>query len=168
MGEIENWHRHFGVYGICTREDKLLVIYKDGGPYTGRYDLPGGSFEKNETINDCIVREFIEETGITIKLENSIGVVDLVVPYVYKEYSHIHHVALMYTTCHLCGDIEDAPNIDDSMGATWVSLDHINASNSSPLIIEAKNYLLHGEMTLGCTKYETWTKNEPFMRCKHK
>lgn len=32
---------HFGVYGICMREGRLLVIHKGRGAYTGRYDLPG-------------------------------------------------------------------------------------------------------------------------------
>lgn len=32
---------HFGVYGICQRDGRLLVIHKGRGPYSGRYDLPG-------------------------------------------------------------------------------------------------------------------------------
>ena len=35
------FHRAFGTYGIYYNEGKLLVIHKQGGPYTYRYDLPG-------------------------------------------------------------------------------------------------------------------------------
>lgn len=45
MNDKEIWHRHLGAYGICYEDGKLLVIRKKGGPYTGRYDLPGGSLE---------------------------------------------------------------------------------------------------------------------------
>lgn len=34
---------HFGVYGVCFRERKLLCINKTTGPYKNRFDLPGGS-----------------------------------------------------------------------------------------------------------------------------
>jgi len=37
------FHRAFGTYGIYYNDGKLLVIHKQGGPYTYRYDLPGGS-----------------------------------------------------------------------------------------------------------------------------
>lgn len=37
---------HFGVYGVCLKDEKLLCILKTRGPYQGRYDLPGG---------DCVI-----------------------------------------------------------------------------------------------------------------
>lgn len=53
---------HFGVYGICQREGRLLVIHKGRGPYSGRYDLPGGRLEAGEalvegliTLHKCII-----------------------------------------------------------------------------------------------------------------
>ena len=38
--EIKN---HFGVYGVCLQEGKLLCIEKTRGPYQHRFDLPGGT-----------------------------------------------------------------------------------------------------------------------------
>ncbi|MCM3629768.1 NUDIX domain-containing protein [Paenibacillus glycanilyticus] len=62
---MEHWHRHLGVYGICLNEEKLLVIRKGGGPYFGRYDLPGGTVEANESLVGAMHREFLEETGLS-------------------------------------------------------------------------------------------------------
>lgn len=32
----KRWHRHYGVYGVCVNKRKeLLVIEKNGGPYSG-------------------------------------------------------------------------------------------------------------------------------------
>ena len=45
--EIKN---HFGVYGVCLQEGKLLCIEKTRGPYQHRFDLPGGSQELGEGL----------------------------------------------------------------------------------------------------------------------
>ena len=41
---------HFGVYGVCIRNNQLLCVKKHGGPYDGRYDLPGGSRKNGESL----------------------------------------------------------------------------------------------------------------------
>lgn len=40
--------QHFGVYGVCLQDGKLLCIEKTRGPYRHRFDLPGGSQELGE------------------------------------------------------------------------------------------------------------------------
>lgn len=47
-------HRPFGVYGVALKDNKLLVIQKKGGPYDNRFDLPGGSLELNEDLNQAL------------------------------------------------------------------------------------------------------------------
>ena len=41
---------HFGVYGVCIREGRILCIRKTRGPYRGRFDLPGGTPEEGESF----------------------------------------------------------------------------------------------------------------------
>ncbi len=41
---------HFGVYGVCLQDGKLLCIEKTRGPYRHRFDLPGGSQEPGEGL----------------------------------------------------------------------------------------------------------------------
>ena len=61
--EIKN---HFGVYGVCLQEGKLLCIEKTRGPYQHRFDLPGGSQELGEGLTETLNREVLEETGYTL------------------------------------------------------------------------------------------------------
>lgn len=61
--EIKN---HFGVYGVCLQEGKLLCIEKTRGPYQYRFDLPGGSQELGEGLTETLKREVLEETGYTL------------------------------------------------------------------------------------------------------
>jgi 8-oxo-dGTP pyrophosphatase MutT (NUDIX family) len=65
----EQWHRHLGAYGICFNDEQLLVIHKGDGPYFGRYDLPGGTVEANESLVGAVQREFLEEAGINVEIK---------------------------------------------------------------------------------------------------
>ena len=51
---------HFGVYGVCLQDGKLLCIEKTRGPYQQRFDLPGGSQELGEGLTETLKREVLE------------------------------------------------------------------------------------------------------------
>lgn len=57
MNNATNFHRAFGVYGICIENNHILVIDKMKGPYRNRYDLPGGSLEDGEALLAGLHRE---------------------------------------------------------------------------------------------------------------
>lgn len=54
--------------GICLQEKKILLVRHQ--QLAGQYNLwspPGGGVAYGETVKECLVREFKEETGLTIK-----------------------------------------------------------------------------------------------------
>ena len=54
------------------KDDKVVVInYKEHD--NGYYDIPGGKIEDGETSEETSIREFKEETGITITKQHHIG-----------------------------------------------------------------------------------------------
>lgn len=141
----ELWHRHVGVYGICVQDGKLLVINKQGGPYTNRYDLPGGTVEPHESLTDALHREFREETGIRIEVLRNLGALDYVIPYPLEKRgtTHIHHIAIYYEIAYsggeltVCTDMHD----NDSVGSEWVDLGWFTPENSSPLVMQALRWM---------------------------
>ena len=74
----------FGVedYKTATMEEKklkILLIRRGEEPFKDMYSLPGGFLRKNETVEQAVERELVEETGvrntklIPLKVYSSIG-----------------------------------------------------------------------------------------------
>ncbi len=55
------------VYGVLIEKGKVLMSKQWDG-----YDFPGGGVEIDETLEEALKREFFEETGLTIKVLNSV------------------------------------------------------------------------------------------------
>jgi 8-oxo-dGTP diphosphatase len=62
------------VDGITIYKDKLVLIKRARPPYKDRFALPGGFVEYNEKVEDAVVRELKEETGLSTKIKSIIGV----------------------------------------------------------------------------------------------
>ena len=57
---------HFGVYGAWLQDGRLVTVEKARGPYTGWFDLPGGSPEPGESAELTLRRELVEECGVAV------------------------------------------------------------------------------------------------------
>jgi ADP-ribose pyrophosphatase YjhB (NUDIX family) len=161
LRKIEQWHRHLGGYGICLNNDKLLVISKGGGPYIGRYDLPGGTIEANESLISAVQREFLEETGITVEIVENVGVCDYLVPYEFisRGTTHVHHVAVFYLVQVIGGTLAQYPEKfedQDSLGALWVPVNEITVDNSSPLVLQTVEWLTTRKLSFDFKRLDSW------------
>ncbi|QOY33830.2 NUDIX hydrolase [Anaerobacillus isosaccharinicus] len=158
MMTLENYHRAFGVYGICPQNGKLLVIKKNVGPYINRYDLPGGKLEDGESLLKGIRREFFEETGFYIEVRKNIGVVDFLLPWKWQRITHLHHIAVFYLVKLVRGGFNDPEQFDgqDSNGALWVPIDELTLDNASPLVLKAVDWLKTRKMGMDVVHFEQW------------
>ena len=155
--EIKN---HFGVYGICLQEGKLLCIEKTRGPYQHRFDLPGGSQEEGEGLTETLKREVLEETGYTINSYSNPRVYDVLVQEEGKDFA-VHHIMAFYDiVLDFEGSQKSLPHevlggSNDSAKAIWLNLEEITADNASPLVLKVKVELL-GFPELELTSYKNW------------
>lgn len=60
-------------FGICVKDDNILLTYKSN---KNEYSLPGGGIELGENHNDCLKREFLEETGYALHSINELVIID--------------------------------------------------------------------------------------------
>ncbi|ENB9401962.1 TPA: NUDIX hydrolase [Bacillus paranthracis] len=158
MNNASNFHRAFGVYGICIENNNILVIDKIKGPYRNRYDLPGGSLEEGESLLAGLHREMKEETGLKVKVVNQIGTVDFQFPSKFKEYTHVHHIAVFYVVERCEGEFKVPEQFEgqDSIGARWIPLESITEHNSSPLVCSAVEWLTESKFRLEVKVYKSW------------
>lgn len=156
----DRYHIAFGVYGILTKKQKLLVIKKNGGPYTNRYDLPGGSLEDGEQLSKAILREFNEETGIIPEKVTQLGISSFKYPWQYKNWKFNQHIAVFYSILSFEGaSLEKVNQFDgqDSLGSKFVDVNNLNINNSSPLVLKAKEYVLNGgNFCIDEIEYKNW------------
>ena len=61
------------VDGICTRNGKILLVKRNCDPFKGFWHVVGGEVQENEPLEDALKREFIEETGLKVKIGNMLG-----------------------------------------------------------------------------------------------
>ncbi len=61
--------------GILIENDKILLV-KQQLVERQNWTLPGGALEYNETIEQCLVREMKEETGIDVRVKDLLYVCD--------------------------------------------------------------------------------------------
>ena len=119
---------HFGVYGICLQNSNILCIMKNRGPYKGRFDLPGGSQEYNESLVETLCREVMEETGQEVNNEKSLVTLDFFVEV--KNNFIVHHIAVLFCI-NISNNQLNVPSvvndgINDSLGCIWVNVKELN------------------------------------------
>ena len=90
---------------IVNSNDEILLGYGDRN-----YQLPGGHLEKNETFDECVVREVKEETGIDIPFENRRPF--FVVKYMCKDYPNKNDNT-KYIANYYYIKTDEKPNLDE-------------------------------------------------------
>ena len=155
--EIKN---HFGVYGVCLQEGKLLCIEKTRGPYQYRFDLPGGSQEEGEGLTETLKREVLEETGYTLNSYSNPRIYDVLVHEEGQDFA-VHHIMAFYDIvldlerCQKSLPHEVLDGSNDSANAIWLPLEQITEENVSPLVLKVKAEL-RGFSELELTSYRNW------------
>lgn len=66
-----NWSQSVG--GVCIQDGKVLLARHTYGAGKGMLIIPGGYVDFGETPEETLVREFQEETGVTVKAGKLFG-----------------------------------------------------------------------------------------------
>jgi ADP-ribose pyrophosphatase YjhB (NUDIX family) len=71
--ERYNTGYNIGVGGAVVRDGHLLLVRRASRHGRGNWQLPGGFIEPDETMEQAVVREVMEETGVTAEVEGVLG-----------------------------------------------------------------------------------------------
>jgi ADP-ribose pyrophosphatase len=124
-------HPAIGVGAIVVHEGRVLLIRRAKEPLRGRWVVPGGTVELGETLEEAVVREVLEETGIHVRPLEWMTVFDRIerrdgaVAY--------HYVIVDYRCGYVCGALQAA---SDAQEAAWVAEGDLDGYDLPPLALD--------------------------------
>jgi len=143
--------KHLGIYGLIIEDNCILLVKKNGGPYDGKLDLPGGSMEFGERPEATLKREILEETGLEVTSFSFFDVDSVVVPWMSGEElrSMVHHVGVFYRVYSYVNEVQNFIEIDeknnDSFGACFYEISKLHKDDVSSIVLlelEKLGYIL--------------------------
>lgn len=135
---VENKIHHTGVYGlILNRNNEVLLIKKTRGPYKGLLDFPGGTPDFDETLEQTLERELLEETGL--KINHAKQLITLLTIFECDHYL-FRHIGIIYAVnVTLHDNLKTSYDGEDSDGCVWQNIDKINNLSCSPFVLQIKD-----------------------------
>jgi A/G-specific adenine glycosylase len=103
---------HFTVTAaVVWRNGKVLLAKRPSkGLLGGMWEFPGGKIEKDETFQECLMREIREELGVEIRVGEPFGV-----------YQHAYTHFRITLHAFLCELVDGEPKPIEATEVTWVS-----------------------------------------------
>ncbi|MGD9962326.1 MAG: NUDIX domain-containing protein [Thermoplasmata archaeon] len=103
--------------GIVFKDGRVVLIKRRNDPFRGSYALPGGFTDYGEKLEDCVVREVLEETGLRTQVVGLVGVYSAP-----GRDPRGHFVTAVYELRHVGGALKAG---DDASSAAWFLADDI-------------------------------------------
>jgi len=105
-----------GVGALIFKRDKILLIERGKEPLKGYWSLPGGGLETGETLEQGVIREVREETGLEVKPLKVLEIFERIIRDA-QGAPEYHYVLIDYICRVTGGDLRAA---DDASRAAWV------------------------------------------------
>ncbi len=108
------------------RDGKLLMVQRNQEPGKGLWSVPGGRLERGEYLQQAVVREVQEETGLAVEVGDLLGILEVV--------GDPHYVILDFEATPRA-EIEPRPG-DDVAAVRWVALEDVARLDCTPRFVE--------------------------------
>jgi len=110
-----------GVGAVIVEEERVLLVKRGHPPLAGEWSIPGGVLELGEAIEEAVVREAWEETGLRVETAGLLGVYNRVLRD--ADERTLYHYVLIDFFCHrLSGEPQAA---GDAAEVRWFRQDEI-------------------------------------------
>lgn len=114
---------------VIDDQDRVLLIQRRDN---GHWEPPGGVLELDETFEEGVKREVLEETGVHIEVERLTGV--------YKNLKR-GIVAIVFRCSPASGHPQETT---ESSATTWVELSDINSMMSEAYAVRVQDAISNG------------------------
>jgi mutator protein MutT len=119
------------VGAVVIHEGRVLLIRRGKEPLRGRWVIPGGAVESGETLQEALVREVLEETGVTVAPRDVVTVFDRIERS--GDEVRYHYVIVDY----LCDFVSGEPRAgSDALDAAFVAREDLGRYDLPPMALE--------------------------------
>jgi bifunctional NMN adenylyltransferase/nudix hydrolase len=119
--------KHLTVDAVVEQSGHILLVKRRSEPGKGLWALPGGHLETNETLEDGVIRELREETGIKVPVPVLRGSIQATHVFDDPYRSNIGRVVTFASYIKLADDtsLPRVRGMDDAEKAKWVPISEI-------------------------------------------
>ena len=111
-----------GVGAVVIDGTQVLLVRRGQEPLKGEWSLPGGALELGETLQQGVVREVLEETGLIVVPGGIIEILDRITPDEASGRVRYHYVLVDFV-CHVSGGA--LCSASDAEEVRWVERDQL-------------------------------------------
>jgi len=145
---------------LIIKDNKLLTIhYRRGG--IEYYHLPGGGQEPLESLEQAVIRECLEETGLSVRIKSLAAIQEEIIldPHSIQTSPDYCHQHMWYFRCELTPAApQEVTHLDlGQAGIEWIPLDKVNETPILPEWLRERAeevYTSEGTTYLGTVVYE--------------
>ena len=125
---------HVGAYGFIIKDEKIALIKKARGGYTGLLDIPGGGIEHNETPVEALKRELMEEAGVTVNNYKLLTATSRTFTWQMEE-------GILYKVDVLEDNVKEEADGLDSNGCNYYGISKLKSSQITPFTLDGLKIL---------------------------
>ena len=136
MKEVKS--THVGAYGFIIKDDMVALIKKARGGYKGKLDIPGGGIEHDETPEEALKRELMEEAGVTVSNYELITATSKTFKWQMFEdtIEDLHHIGILYKVDVLEDVVKEEADGIESNGCNFYKISELDKEQLTPFTIE--------------------------------
>jgi ADP-ribose pyrophosphatase YjhB (NUDIX family) len=128
--------QRLAVYGLAIDGGRLLLCRASSATEVeGWWWLPGGGVDFGESPPEALIREFVEETGLTVTVGALLGVVSDVRPR-QRTAEDIHTVRLIYAISSWTGTLQHETDGTTDLAA-WQEIESLGGLKVAPYVLSA-------------------------------
>ena len=126
---------YVGVGAVIVQDGQVLLVKRKYEPLAGQWSLPGGAVEIGETLESCLVREMVEETGLEVSVGPVIEVFDRITRD--DEGRVMYHFVLVDYLCWpIAGELSAGSDVADARFVDPTELDRYDLTAKAISVIE--------------------------------
>lgn len=117
-----------GVGAVVVEAGRVLLVQRGFEPMKGQWSLPGGLVELGESLTDGVIREVLEETGLTVKPVELVELLDRI----HHEGDRVrYHYVIADYLCEVTDGVLEAAS--DAAAVRWVERAEWNSHSALKL-----------------------------------